>query len=104
MPLADEPYQRGKEGFKLKEYMAAGLPVVCSPVGFNRQLVEDGVVGFFARSEPEWVRQLERLVGDPELRRRLGQAGRRLAETSFDHHQHLRRLGRFLRAPEGEGT
>jgi glycosyltransferase involved in cell wall biosynthesis len=104
MPLADEPYQRGKEGFKLKEYMAAGLPVVCSPVGCNRQLVEDGVVGFFARSEPEWVRQLERLVGDPELRRRLGQAGRRLAETSFDHHQHLRRLGRFLRAPEGEGT
>ena len=60
--------------------------------------------GLRARSEREWVRQLERLVGDPRLRRRLGEAGRRLAETSFDHHQHLLRLGRFLCAPEGEGT
>ena len=98
MPLADEPYQRGKEGFKLKEYMAAGLPVVCSPVGHNRQIVEHGVAGYFAQSEHEWVRQLERLIDDPELRAQLGRAGRHIAETMFDHPRHMRRLCRFLQA------
>jgi glycosyltransferase involved in cell wall biosynthesis len=98
MPLADEPYQRGKEAFKLKEYMAAGLPVVCSPVGHNRQVVEPGVVGYFARSEREWVQHLERLIDDPELRARLGRAGRHIAETTFDSPQHMRRFGEFLRA------
>lgn len=98
MPLADEPYQRGKEAFKLKEYMAAGLPVVCSPVGHNRQIVEHGVVGFFARSEHEWVRHLERLIDDPELRARLGRAGRHVAQTRFDYPRHMWRLGRFLQA------
>jgi glycosyltransferase involved in cell wall biosynthesis len=98
MPLADEPYQRGKEGFKLKEYMAAGLPVVCSPVGYNRQLVEHGVVGFFARTEADWVQHLERLIDDPELRARLGRAGRLTAETKFDHSRQMLRLGKFLHA------
>jgi glycosyltransferase involved in cell wall biosynthesis len=111
MPLADEPYQRGKEGLKLKEYMAAGLPVVCSPVGMNCQIVAHGVVGYFARSEQEWVQYLERLVDDPELRTRLGRAGRRLAEATFDQDEQMRRLGGFLHAAptwrharEGEGT
>ena len=105
MPLADEPYQRGKEAFKLKEYMAAGLPVVCSPVGHNRQVVAHGVVGYFARSEHEWVQCLERLIDDPELRARLGRAGRQVAETTFDYPGHMRRFGEFLRmlqGPEGE--
>jgi glycosyltransferase involved in cell wall biosynthesis len=98
MPLADEPYQRGKEAFKLKEYMAAGVPVVCSPVGHNRQVVQHGVVGFFARSEHDWVRHLERLIDDPELRARLGRAGRQVAETTFDYPRLARRFGEFLRA------
>jgi glycosyltransferase involved in cell wall biosynthesis len=97
MPLADDRYSRGKEGFKLKEYMAAGLPVVCSPVGYNRQIVEHGVVGFFAQTEQEWVRYLKHLVDDPELRSRLGRAGRHAAETTFDYPEEMSRLGRFLR-------
>ena len=96
MPLADEPYQRGKEAFKLKEYMAAGVPVVCSPVGHNRQVVQHGVVGFFAHSEHEWVRHLERLIDEPELRARHGRAGRQVAETTFDYPGHARRFGEFL--------
>jgi len=96
MPLADGPYERGKEAFKLKEYMAAGLPVVCSPVGQNRSVVEHGVVGFFARSERDWVRCLERLIDDPALRAKLGQAGREIAEATFDFPRQARRLGAFL--------
>jgi glycosyltransferase involved in cell wall biosynthesis len=63
---------------KVFEYMAAGLPVVCSGVEQITDLVEDGVTGMLF--EPEDVdalaRLLERLAGDPDLRVRLGSAGR----------------------------
>ena len=47
MPLPDSPWERGKCGFKLIQYMAAGLPVVASPVGVNDRIVSPGV-GYLA--------------------------------------------------------
>jgi glycosyltransferase involved in cell wall biosynthesis len=96
MPLTDTPYNRGKEAYKLKEYMAAGLPVVCSPVGHNSQVIEDGVTGYFARSEQEWIAHLVRLAEDPGLRATLGGAGRRLAEERYAFPARARRLAQFL--------
>ena len=61
--------------------MAAGLPVVCSPVGHNLEVVEDGVTGLFASGEQEWVDALEQLVEDAPLRARLGASGRVLVEA-----------------------
>lgn len=92
MPLEDTPMNRAKEGFKIKEYMASGLPVVCSPVGQNVELVEDGVTGFFAVDENEWVERVGQLVRDSELRHRLGQTGRRVALERHDLPQLTARL------------
>lgn len=83
MPLRDDPWCRGKAGFKLLQYMAAGLPVVASPVGFNSELVQPGVNGYLADSPAEWEQALARLLADAALRRQLGQQGRALVEQEF---------------------
>jgi glycosyltransferase involved in cell wall biosynthesis len=75
MPLPDEPWARGKCGFKLIQYMGCGLPVVASPVGANAQIVEHGRTGFHATSPAAWSQALRALAADPALRTRMGAAG-----------------------------
>jgi glycosyltransferase involved in cell wall biosynthesis len=82
MPLPDDLWARGKCGYKLIQYMAAGLPVVASPVGVNQILV-DGNNGFLARSAKEWIHALEALRDHPELRHSMGEAGRRKVELEY---------------------
>jgi glycosyltransferase involved in cell wall biosynthesis len=96
MPLPDNPWERGKCGFKLIQYMACGKPVVASPVGVNREIVVDGVNGFLASSQEEWVRALERLKSDPELRKTLGANGRRMVEEKYCLQVTAPRLHRLL--------
>jgi glycosyltransferase involved in cell wall biosynthesis len=75
-PLPDDRFTRGKCGFKILQYAAASLPVVASPVGVNTEYVDDGITGFHASQPDEWIDRITKLVEKPELRRRMGQAGR----------------------------
>jgi glycosyltransferase involved in cell wall biosynthesis len=84
MPLADTEIHRTKEPLKIKEYMAAGLPIVISPVGHNLRVVTDGREGFLASDEAEWRGRLEQLVASPELRAELGGRGRELVLERYD--------------------
>jgi glycosyltransferase involved in cell wall biosynthesis len=83
MPVPDDPWTRGKGGYKLLQYMAMGLPVVASPVGINRQIVTPGQEGFWAETEEEWEGCLARLIADPGLRRRMGALGRCKVEAEY---------------------
>jgi glycosyltransferase involved in cell wall biosynthesis len=83
MPLRDDPWSRGKCGFKLIEYLACGVPVVASPVGVNSQIVADGVNGFLCGSDAEWVDRLQRLIADARLRRDMGSRGRLDVERNW---------------------
>jgi glycosyltransferase involved in cell wall biosynthesis len=83
-PLPDTPYTRGKCGFKVLQYMAAGLPVVTSPVGANAEYVRPEETGLHAGPAEEWVAAIRRLAADPVLRERMGRAGRRRIENEFD--------------------
>lgn len=76
MPLPDDAWSKGKCGLKGLQYMALGIATVMSPVGVNSEIVDDGVNGLLAASEDEWVEKISRLVESPELRARLGTAGR----------------------------
>ncbi len=76
MPLEDTPWTRAKCSFKLLQYMALGIPAVASPVGMNREVVEDGRNGCLASTPEEWFICLDRLLGDCDLRQKLAAAGR----------------------------
>ena len=82
-PLVDDEGTRGKETFKVKEYMVAGLPQVLSPIGYSLQVIDDGVEGFFAESPEEWFDRLMHLLRYPELRNRMGLAARRRIEADY---------------------
>lgn len=98
MPLTDTPWARGKCGYKLIQYMACGLPVVASPVGVNAEIVEHGVNGFLASTDQEWREALSTLLADPELRRRLGAAGRKKVEEHYSLQVWGPRVAELLRS------
>jgi len=75
MPLPDKPWERGKCGFKLIQYMASKLPVIASPVGVNRQIVEQGVNGYLVDDKESWISALNRLKNDKNLRLEMGLHG-----------------------------
>jgi glycosyltransferase involved in cell wall biosynthesis len=76
-PMPDNPWTRGKCGLKVLQYMAAGLPVVSSPAGVNGEIVEHGVTGFLADNAEAWQKAIEELINEPDLRRVMGEAGRK---------------------------
>jgi glycosyltransferase involved in cell wall biosynthesis len=82
MPLPDTPFERGKCGYKLIQYMACGKPVIGSPVGVNNKIVTSGK-GFLCETENEWYEAMLRLVDNPQLRTTLGRAGRKTVEDEY---------------------
>ena len=57
--------------------MALGIPTLMSPVGVNKEIIQDGINGFLPRSEDEWFRCLSILIEDVPKRNSLGEAGRK---------------------------
>jgi glycosyltransferase involved in cell wall biosynthesis len=78
--IAPTPIDRwsvGKSGFKIIQYMAAGMPTIASPVGANREIVVDGVTGLLAESMEEWTSAIVKLACDAEARTAMGASARR---------------------------
>lgn len=95
-PLLDTPWARGKFSFKLLQYMSAGLPVVCSDVGANREIVLDGLTGYVVRGQDEWRSRILDLVRHKELRESLGRAARARALAVFPREKAAARLADLL--------
>ncbi|MGD0896832.1 MAG: glycosyltransferase family 4 protein [Thermoguttaceae bacterium] len=95
--LPDDSFTRGKCGLKILQYMAAGLPVVANPVGVTPGLVTHGLTGFLATTPREWADAVERLARDPDLRRRMGAAGRERLQREFSVQRWAPRLAALVR-------
>lgn len=83
MPLEDGPWERGKCGYKLIQYMACAVPVVASPVGVNPAIVEESHCGLLAESPDDWSKSLRGLLDSRERRGEMGRAGRLAVESHY---------------------
>jgi glycosyltransferase involved in cell wall biosynthesis len=99
MPLPDDEWAKGKCGLKGLQYMALAVPTIMSPVGVNTEIIQHGINGFLASTTDEWITFISQLVEDADLRKRLGQAGKKTVVDHFSvevwrdrYLQHFRRL------------
>lgn len=101
MPLADGPFERGKCGYKLIQYMAAGVPVIASPVGANVKIVQNQVNGFLANTVGDWIRAFEALIGSAQQRVEMGRRGRESVVENYNLEHSSKRLAMLLRRAAG---
>lgn len=83
MPLIDDEWTRGKAGYKLLQYMSMGISPIASSVGFNKEIVKDGVNGFLVTTKEEWVKKLSSLIENEELRKKIGKEARFTIEKNY---------------------
>ncbi len=83
MPLNDDLWSRGKCGLKIIQYLSIGVPVVCTPVGINSDIIQDGENGFWAATHQEWVDRLSTLIQSPEIRYQMGLKGIETVERGY---------------------
>jgi glycosyltransferase involved in cell wall biosynthesis len=98
MPLVDGPFERGKCGYKLVQYMAAGLPVIASPVGVNMHMIEPGINGYLVSSTEEWIQALRSLIQNRQLCSAMGKAGRQKVEQKYNLQRTAPKLLEFLKS------
>ncbi|MGQ9368776.1 glycosyltransferase [Azospirillum sp. ST 5-10] len=101
MPLSNTRWERGKCGYKLIQYMACAKPVIASPVGVNREIVEPGVNGFLAETPEDWYEAVMTLGRDDGLRHAMGAAGRSKVEHEYSLEGVVPRLAEALRSAAG---
>jgi len=107
MPLPDDEWSRGKCGLKLLQSMAAGLPVVASPIGVNPGIVGSGedAAGLLAEDEPAWEAALRRLERDRVAAAAMGRAARERVARAYSLEMGARLVAdayRLALAPPGD--
>ncbi len=72
MPLVNNPITWRKCGYKLLQYMAAGIPSIASAIGVNKEIIDHGVNGFLANDFYEFYKYFKILIENPQLRKEMG--------------------------------
>ena len=75
-PLPDSDWIAGKSGLKALQYMAIGIPAVCSAVGNVLNIIEHDKDGILIYNTDQWAGVLGELLNNPEKRRLIGKNAR----------------------------
>lgn len=84
-PLEDTPYARCKDVYKVKTYMACGVPPIATAIGNNLDVIQDGKTGYLVSTTEEWEARLLELVSNPEKPKMMGAAAREDCVKRFSH-------------------
>ena len=83
MPLPNNPFERGKCGYKIIQYGASHKASIASPVGANNKIISQGVNGYLAETTEDWITNISMLINDKELRDQLGLNARKNVEENY---------------------
>lgn len=83
MPLTDDPWAKGKCGFKALQYMALGIPALATPIGVNSEIIEHGVNGWLCTSDEDWESAIGKLLANSQLRKEMGNRARKFIELNY---------------------
>lgn len=83
MPLPNTEWAKGKCALKALQYLSLGIPAVVSAVGTNKEVVIHHNTGFICKTEKEWYTALEKLLLQPDLRTKMGVAGKELVQQHY---------------------
>jgi glycosyltransferase involved in cell wall biosynthesis len=102
MPLPEDPWVKLRSHLKVRQFMAVGVPCVASPVGIIGELIQDGVNGFLANTEQEWIEKLSKLIDEPELRKQMGERARATIAEKYSGHVWAQTVAQILREVAGK--
>jgi glycosyltransferase involved in cell wall biosynthesis len=85
MPVPASEWESGKCGYKLIQYMSAGVPFVASPIGVNKAIAYRSEAGFLCETAEDWEVRIRELACDPDVRLRMGRRGRTYAAANYDY-------------------
>lgn len=97
MPTPDDEWSRGKCAAKALQYMALGIPAVCSDMGANRDVIKHGENGFLATTPDEWISTLKILIDDAEKRAKFGIEARKTVVENYSMKKCARLFARAVR-------
>jgi glycosyltransferase involved in cell wall biosynthesis len=84
-PMGDNPHTRGKCGYKVLQYGAAGTPAVASPVGVNREILSRLSLPA-AEDDGEWVDAiLDLLTQSAAARATMGRRARHATQGHYSY-------------------
>jgi glycosyltransferase involved in cell wall biosynthesis len=83
MPMENDEWTKGKCSFKMLQYMAMGLPVLVSPFGMNKELLDQGDIGLGLISDDDWCDALEDVYLNPETYALKGMQGYTVIENNY---------------------
>jgi len=89
---ADTKFNRAKSPTKLFEYMAMAKPTISSCIGEASHIIQDGENGFLAKTKEEFIKKMQRLIENSDIRLRIGEKARQTVEENYS----LKVLGKRL--------
>lgn len=95
-PLTNGSWEKYKCGFKVINYMAAGIPPVASRIGEHCYIIKDGINGFLCTTNQEWTEKLKRLIDDEQLRKNMGLNARKTVEAKYSLCKNAFRINQIL--------
>lgn len=101
MPMEDNIWNKGKCNLKVIQYMGVAVTPVCSPVGMNNEIIQEGITGFLPKNDNEWISTIGKLIEDPSLRQKIGLNARKLGEDKYSVRANAPHLIKILEETAG---